>query len=204
MTQGLPPPYPLLWPEGRGRVPSHRREKGRYSLATVAQAMNYLDAETNRWRSYKRADGLARLTGWELTANYSGRGRDPDDPGAALWFTLSTGDATIGQSLMVLACDKFDRLPQNIRAISLTMERLRLVDEIGAYSLINAVEGAKALPPPSPARPWHEVLGVREDASLPVVTAAFRALIKESASDQVTMELKAALDAARENRHAVG
>ena len=88
-----------------------------------------------------------------MTSDPAPRGReDPADPGAALWFTLGGKDITRGRhKVMVLACDKFRRLAQNIRAIALTMERLRLVDEIGAYSLVAAVEGARALPPPAQA-----------------------------------------------------
>ena len=112
---------------------------------------------------------------------------------------------------MVLACDKFRRLAQNIRAIALTMERLRLVDEIGAYSLVAAVEGARALPPPDRAtasliddggRPWHEVLQVMPNAPLAIAEAAYRALARTAhadagGNDQMMTRLNAAIEAAR-------
>lgn len=171
----LPAPYPLLWPSNRSRTPADHREKGRYSLALFSQAMATLEAEVARWQRLKRK---ARIVDWQLTSQHVGRAQNHADPGAALWFTLAGKEITGGQSLMVLACDRFQELPQNVRALSLTMERLRLVDEIGAYSLVAAVEGAKALPPP--AGPWHDILGVSETAPLVVADAAYRALAKEA------------------------
>jgi hypothetical protein len=103
--------------------------------------------------------------------------------------------------IITIACDRFFALSQNIRAIDLTMQRLRLVDEVGAYSLIQTVEGARALPPPEPRRPWYQVLGVQPDASLQVVTAVFRSLVKDAVGNDLrVMQLKEALDAAREAR----
>src|SRR5215471_3691890 len=154
----LPTPYPLHWPAGRPRTPENRRERPRYEVRSVSVAIAGIEREVGRWASpIKR-----RITNWELTTNISGRRHRPDDPGVAFWFTLAGDDLTADASLMVLACDRFQLVEQNIRAISLTMERLRLVDEIGAYSLVAAVEGAKALPPPVTERPWWEVLHVAQ------------------------------------------
>jgi hypothetical protein len=171
----LPAPYPLAWPPGRVRTPPDRREKGRYSLRLFSQAMATIEAEIARWQRPRRD---ARLVDWQLSSWHVGRSQLHADPGAALWFTLAGKDITGGASLMVLACDRFQELPQNVRALSLTMERLRLVDEVGAYTLVAAVEGAKALPPPADARGWHEILGVAESAPLVVAEAAYRALAR--------------------------
>jgi len=198
---GLPAPYPIAWPPGRPRIAPGERLDGRYNPYTVAQAVETIEAEVKRWQ---RRTQRTQLTSWELTTNLSARMRnEPDDPGAALWFTLATGDITRGQSLMVLACDRFKKLPQNIRAISLTMERLRLVDEVGAYSLVAAVEGARALPPPRdavavPDRPWWEILGVAADSPLLVVEAAYRALARKAGEGSPKLvELNLAIQAAR-------
>lgn len=173
----LPAPYPLAWPPGRARTPPGRREVARYSLRLFSQAMATVETEIARWQRPRRD---ARLIDWQLSSWHVGRSQLHDDPGAALWFTLAGKDITDGANLMVLACDRFQQLPQNVRALSLTMERLRLVDEIGAYSLVAAVEGAKALPPPIDARGWHEILGVAETAPLVVAEAAYRALAREA------------------------
>lgn len=204
MTSTLPPPYPLAWPPGRPRTLPSQRLPGRYNAANVPQAMTSLHREVERWRKIGREQ---RIVSDELTSDLSVRSRaEPPDPGAAFWFTLSGPDLTRGASMMVLSCDRFDKLHQNIRAISLTMERLRLVDEIGAYSLIAAVEGAKALPPPSsipgvvgtPDDPWYRVLQVSPDAPLAVAQAAYRALaLKAGEGSSQLRQLNLAIDQAR-------
>ena len=196
----LPAPYPLAWPPDRPRIPSRERQPDRYEAKTVTAAMASAEMEVKRWRAPTRS---ARIINWELSSDYLGRAQPPDDPGAALWFTLGGKDITGGASLMVLACDRFHRLPQNIRALSLTMERLRLVDEVGAYSLIAAVEGARALPPPGaavavPDRPWREVLGIAGEAPLLIAEAAYRALARKAGEGSPKLtELNLAIEAAR-------
>lgn len=194
----VPAPYPLAWPPAKDRTPSHRRAPDRYEVKTFAQAIGGLETEVNRW-----GRTAARIVNWEVTTNISGRAlTNPDDPGASFWFELATGDATLGAELCVLACDRFQRVPQNIRAISLTLERLRLVDELGSYSLVAAVSGAKALPPPAsqaPDQPWHVVLAVSPDAPLGVAEAAYRALAKSAGDGSPRLiALNAAIAAARE------
>lgn len=200
----LPQPYPLCWPAERPRAPKERREPDRYQAKSVIGAVTLLDVEIKRWRAPERP---ARIIAHELTSDPAPRGReDPSDPGAALWFTLGGKEITGRAGLMVLACDKFRRLAQNIRAIGLTMERLRLVDEIGAYSLVAAVEGARALPPPAGwgapgGRHWREELQVMTNASLAVAEAAYRALARGAAgpppNEPLLVRLNLAIEAAR-------
>jgi hypothetical protein len=204
----LPPPYPLTWPNNKPRTPPGRRVKGSYIDRGYAEAMATLEGEIARWQ---RRERTTRITDWQITATHVGRNQPASDPGASLWFILGGQDITQGASLRVLACDKFTKLPQNMRALSLTMERLRLVDEIGAYSLIAAVEGARALPPPSgstspalagvaAAEPsWREVLGVAAGAPLAVAQAAYRALAKDAGEGSAKLkELNVAIAAARQ------
>src|ERR1051326_1430375 len=176
----IPAPYPLAWPERKPRTPAANRQKGHYSLRTFPQAMGTIEIEVARWQKRDRA---ARLVDWEVTTNQAGRHTVSADPGAALWFTLAGKDVTGETALMVLACDKFEEVPQNMGAVSLTWERLRRVDDVGAYSLVSAVEGARALPPPADYRRdaeirWRETLGVGDNASLLVAEAAYPALAK--------------------------
>jgi hypothetical protein len=194
VTTTLPAPYPLAWPPGRARTPADRREKGRYSLRLFSQAMATIEAEVTRWQRVKRN---ARIVDWQLSSWHVGRAQAHADPGAALWFTLAGKDVTGDTALMVLACDRFEELPQNVRALSLTMERLRLVDEIGAYSLVAAVEGARALPPPERPFDWRKVLDI-ETRSLAAAEAVYRALAREAGegSDKLR-DLNLAIDAAR-------
>jgi hypothetical protein len=119
MPQPYPQPYPLSWPPGRARVAAAECEPDRYQAKSVKGALQTLELEIKRWRA---PDRTARIVTYELTTDPAPRGRDePADPGAALWFRLAGTDITAGQHrLMVLPCDKFRHLPQNIGAIALT------------------------------------------------------------------------------------
>lgn len=158
MTINLPAPYPLTWPEGRPRTPPARRVKGTYTVRGYVEALSSLEVEIARWQ---RRERTARITDWQLTATHAGRGSlDHVDPGASLWFILGGRDITAASELRVLACDRFVDLAHNIRGLGLTMERLRLVDEVGAYTIVQATEGARMLPPPEPPIDWRTELGI--------------------------------------------
>lgn len=194
----IPAPYPLAWPPAKPRTPWQRRERDRYAVTSYRDALVGLEAEVKRWTGT-----AARIVNWEVTTNVSGRmGEAPDDAGAAIWFELATGDSTFGADLCVLACDRFQRVSQNIRAISLTLERLRHVDELGSYSLVAAVSGAKALPPPAAEireRAWHLVLAVSPEAPLAVAEASYRALAKAAGEGSPQLvELNRAIVEARQ------
>lgn len=194
----LPAPYPLTWPDNKPRTLAHRRTAGTYSVHGYAEAMAGLEREVSRWQGRDRPE---RITDWQLTATHSGRGRpDNVDPGASLWFVLGGKQITADASLMVLACDKFKTLPHNVRALGLTMERLRLVADIGAYSLMQAVEGARALPPPDRVIDWRAIFGLSGHSpwSLEVVQQIYRGLAREAGEGSARLvDLNAAIEAAR-------
>lgn len=109
--------------------------------------------------------------------------------------------------MMVLACDKFDKLPGNMRALGLTMERLRLVADIGAYSLVQTVEGARALPPPERVIDWRMAFGMLSHAtpSLRVVEGIWRTMAAEAGEGSPRLvELNLAIEAARQELKAAG
>lgn len=84
----------------------------------------------------------------------------PEDPGAAIYFALKGKPH-------VLACDKWDRVADNLAAIAKHIEALRGIDRWGVGSIERAFAGFSALPPPQQAaadRPWREIL----DVSCPV------------------------------------
>jgi hypothetical protein len=195
-TAQLPAPYPLTWPPAKPRTHAVKRMPVRYKGFNLDEAHRSLETEVARWQRLGRDE---RIVNWELSTNHVGRPtRELADPGAALWFTLAGAQITGFASLMVLACDRFRDLPQNIRALSLTMERLRLVADVGAYSLVAAVEGARALPPPKQPLDWRGVLGLGSSATLTGANAVYRAMAKDAGegSDRLK-QLNAAIEAAR-------
>lgn len=166
--------YPLAWPTAWRRTPPHLRAAARFhrretksssvggsyrtkAATTVAQGVREVSLELDRMGVANvvistnvevRRDGLPR----------SGR-RDPDDPGAAVYFVLD------GRQLSI-PCDAWDRVADNLIAIARTIEALRGIERWGAKSMVDAAfAGFKALPERAGSVPWWEVLGCHEDAT---------------------------------------
>src|SRR5947209_3197999 len=91
-------------------------------------------------------------------------GPQPEDVGAAVYFKLKG-------ARRCLACDKWDRVADNIAAIAQHIDALRRIDRYGVGRVEQAFAGYAALPPS--ADDWRFVLGVGEYATLAQVDAAF-------------------------------
>jgi len=181
--------YPLQWPVGRPRTqyPVRSRfdtsqEKAQRSLVEEVRRMggSNLVISTN---IELRRDGLP----------YANR-REPSDKGVAVYFDYK-------KRPMCFACDRWDRIGDNIYAIAKTIEALRGIERWGSGSMVEqAFSGFVALP--APKSPW-EIIGVPRGASSDEIEAAFRAKAKKlhsdtGGSDAAMAELNAARDKLRE------
>lgn len=205
--------YPLSWPPGRDRTPAirrkralfHKREErrwtnseGKYTVnaeRSVAQSVRALREEVERLGGTRlvissnvelRRDGLPM----------SGR-RQPEDPGAAAYFTFDNRP-------VAFACDRWDRVSDNLYAIAKTIEALRGIDRWGSGDAMRAAfTGFRQLG--DGRKPWREVLGfepgseVREEE----VDRKFDGLLRKHHPDKGgdpsrMAEINAARDAARE------
>lgn len=168
--------FPLCWPEGKERTDDHDLIGNRRGWTTDFRTnMIKLENELERWE----------IPNWLLSSHLRPHARatsNLDDPGAALWY-LAPSASTEGWMLSVLACDRFNRLALNVMAISLTLQRMRLIAEYGAYTAEQAMAGAAYVALPAPARDWHEVLCVDPDAPLTVAEASYHALAKTAHPD---------------------
>lgn len=172
MTQA----YPLAWPDGWPRTPAHQRTRARFHARqrvysshgsgwlqarelTVGAARLRLIEELERLRAVNvvlssnvelRLDGQIR----------SARG-EPADPGVAVYFQRS------GKPY-VLACDRWDRVADNIAAVAKHIEAMRGMERWAVGELDRIFAGFASLPPPAEGNraPWRSVLGVEPSASL--------------------------------------
>ena len=143
--------YPLYWPEHRPRTDKHRRERSRFRI-NFGAACSQLAAELQRLGAREvilstnvplRNDGMPYASA-----------RPPEDPGAAVYFTYK-------KNKMCFACDRWDRVQDNIQAIRHTIAALRGVARWGTGDMMEAAfKGFTALPAPSAIRTWWEVLGI--------------------------------------------
>lgn len=99
-----------------------------------------------------------------------------DDHGAAVWFVLDGEER-------VLACDRWDLLADNLRAIEKHIEAIRGQERWGVGTARQAFGGFVALPEAASGEPWWETLGIARDAELPSIEAAFKARAKSCHPD---------------------
>jgi len=168
--------YPLSWPTGWKRTMPIRRTRARFTRErhqlSVNDATERLLVETERLG----AEGLIVSTNVELRLDGFPRANRPEpaDPGVAVYFLLEDKRA-------VLACDRWDRVADNIAAIAAHIEAIRAQERYGVGTLEQAFRGYLALPAPNGERPWREVLP--GCATLAEAEAKYRARAKECHPD---------------------
>lgn len=179
--------YPLHWPEGWERTKPHARADSQFGDRRYGARRDNLDA----WARDHLVDqvrllrgrGLVLSTNVELRRDglpYANR-RQPVDPGvAAYWLTRDN-------EWRVVACDRWKRVWENMRAIGLTLEALRGLERWGASGVLErAFQGFAALPARVEQRAWWAVLGFDDPTGITPATAreAYRRLARELHPDR--------------------
>jgi hypothetical protein len=181
-----PTAYPLAWPLTQPRTPPGRRGRalfGRREFArtrpnplTVAEGLARLQDELRRLGARAvviSTNLLLRLDGLPRSDQ-----RMPEDPGVAVYFTLD-------RQPTVLACDRWDKVADNLAAIAAHIAAVRGQERWGVGTRAQAFAGYAALPATT-ARPWRQVLGL-DGAGHPLTVeaaeAAYRRLARERHPD---------------------
>jgi hypothetical protein len=175
--------YPLAWPFGRPRTSPAGRRRAAFGKTTYSgnwAAKGELSVHDARMRLQDELDRLGAnsivlSTNVELRLDGQPRsGREPDDPGVALYFKLKGRDT-------VMACDKWDRVADNIAAIAKHIDALRGIERWGVGSLEQAFAGFQALPAPEQ---WWQVLGLKPDATDEQIDVAWREKMRAAHPDR--------------------
>lgn len=198
--------FPLHWPEGWPRTPSHLRSNGNRFGKMVH--VNSSVPGSGGWKSKTRItpdtarkslrEELGRLGAKSVTLSTNvplrqdgemradAADRRLDDPGVAVYFMLK------GKP-MVMAQDAFDNVAANMRSLALAIDALRSLERHGGGKMMErAFAGFTALPAPDgvkPRRPWWIVLNYpvdpdeRLDLSVEEVEARYRTLAKRRHPD---------------------
>lgn len=128
-------PYPLLWPEGQPQTVN--REKARFDV-TFGQARDGLIREIERLggNSIVITSNVATRRDGLPYANQS----TPDNPGVAVYFWRKG-------KLICMACDRWNTVKDNLRAIQKSIEAIRGIERWGASAMAEkAVEAYAYLP----------------------------------------------------------
>lgn len=160
--------FPLSWPAGWKRAKVKRASP--FTMTTL-KALNLVMGEV------KRMGGEAMVISSNVPLSSDGRmrlDREPVDAGVAVYFQKD------GESV-TFACDTYDTVRDNLRAIGGTIEAMRAVERYGAGEITGRVfSGFKALAAPTAepkiTGPWWILLNVSETAPIEVVEAAYKAM----------------------------
>jgi hypothetical protein len=190
--------YPLSWPIGWARTPSGTRTRATFGKTSttygtadaagnrprrdVRRQLTPADAALRLDKEIERLGGGDAILSTNLRLRLDGVPRsdqgEPSDPGAAVYFSLSARQA------ICLACDRWDRVADNIAALAAHIDALRRIERYGVGKLEQAFRGYLALPPMAGGVEWWRVLDVSADATLEDVEAAFRAKARDAHPDR--------------------
>jgi hypothetical protein len=162
--------YPLKWPDGWKRTDKNFRRSAPYKV-TLEAAARELVADLKRMGardvvvSSNLRSGLVKQSESEVK-----------DPGVAVYWHDKKGASR------VMACDQWQRLRDNVRAVGLTIAAMRAIERSGASALLDrALESFVALPPAPD--PW-QILGVPKGSDRSVVDQRHRLLARENHPDR--------------------
>lgn len=168
--------YPLSWPTGWKRTPARERQRATFSKSesktvessqwrngqqvtvaarkTTTAPINVVDAADRLERQLELLGAADAILSTNQALRLDGRPKaglaDPADPGAAVYFRLSHHDR-------VLACDKWDRVADNVAALAAHIDALRRIDRYGVGTLDQAFTGYVGLP--AKGETWRTTLG---------------------------------------------
>lgn len=160
--------YPLKWPAG---WPRSRPRPSRFQV-TFGTARDGLLAQIKMLGGFNVA--LSSNVSLRLDGLPYANQAQPEDRGVAVYFTWK-------RRSMVFACDRWNRVEDNIRAIEKTIEAIRGIERWGASEMMErAFSAFEALPAP---RSCWNVLGLRRGASAADINAAYRAKARDAHPD---------------------
>lgn len=204
--------YPLSWPISWPRTPRHKISRAKFGVSVQHADRSYRTRDqvtlyVGRERlldEMKRLGATAVMLSTNIPVRLDGlpysKAREPDDHGVAVYFRIK-GEPR------VLACDKWDRVADNMAALAAHVDAVRGQLRWGVGTLEQAFGGYKALPAMGATKQWHEILGVKEDAPWPIIEARREALLHVHHPDKggngnQAAEINAAFDQARRERAA--
>jgi hypothetical protein len=164
--------YPLQWPVG------YPRTQWKKSARFDTNFANARDAIVNE---IKRFRGKDIVISTDIPVKNDGfpyaSFKTPKDCGVAVYFTYENNQ-------VVFACDKWDRVEDNMQAIRKTIEAMRGLDRWGVSDMLNrAFTGFTAIPEKVNSN-WWDVLECSKNSTVEEITKAYYAKAKKVHPDK--------------------
>jgi hypothetical protein len=182
--------YPLSWPAGRPRSAIRQRARFHRRIKTATRESGWQckvgitvrDGVSFVFQELERLGASEIVISSDLETRRDGlphgNAREPKDPGVAVYFQLESG-------LHCLACDRWDRVADNLAAIGHHIEAIRGIGRWGVGDTLQAFAGYKTLPAVDTERNWWTVLGFDQPpGTLETVRIRWRQRIAEAHPDR--------------------
>lgn len=161
--------YPLSWPIGWARSRSQRTAPYKLPLDRALQEL------TTELRMFKAKEFVVSSNVQPRLAGLPRGEAAPRDPGVAVYWEDPQGRPR------VMACDAWNTVRGNVRAIAITINALRQIERSGATQLLErAFTGFAALPAHASNSSWRQVFEwpEAEPVSVQTVTTRYRELAR--------------------------
>jgi hypothetical protein len=170
--------FPLSWPVGWARHASRIESRfGRYmSRPSVAKASELILRELQLMGVPDYQVVLSTNVQLRLDGRPYSNQKDPPDPGAAVYWRDKK------DRRLVIACDKFRSVGENLHAIGLTIQATRAIQRWGAVTTEQAFAGYMALEEKT-GPSCFEILGVSAQATRDEIIAGWRRKARETHPD---------------------
>jgi hypothetical protein len=155
--------YPLTWPTGWKRTNYRTGSKFKTSFTRARDLV---------FDELRRMGATKPILSTNLTLRRDGlplaNQRNPSDPGVAVYFQYKPSGAPYNAQpkTMVLACDSYLKIEENIYAIAKTIEALRGIERWGASDMMERAFTGFAALSSSSERHWRVVLGIADSSTL--------------------------------------
>ena len=160
--------YPLCWPPGwqRNKFPKYGHFKDQTNHGASVEVINELD----------RMGASKIIISSNLVVNKDGSIRSgqrvPGDQAVAVYFLYK-------KRRQCIPCDQYERIKDNLRAITLSIQAIRGLERWGGGQIVDAAfSGFKALPANIPST-WRDVLGLDPTAGLDAAEFQYRSKARE-------------------------
>lgn len=162
--------FPLTWPDGWERTTSPT--DSRYQMIVVDRARQDVLRSLRQMNVVRKDIVISTNLPLRKDGEPYGDARCQGSTGVAVYWMRN------GRP-QVIACDRWKKVGENMRAIWHALEALRSLERCGASQVIErAFMGFAALPAAHRMKPWREVLGLNEKATRSAVTDAYRELAR--------------------------